>query len=215
MTMRGLVKAPDGHVQPPVLRGFEHIRRYWDNSLNCFAAKILPGEFYVTQHDEAVITSLGSCVSACIRDRVFGIGGMNHFMLPEAGDNALGGGGFASEATRYGSFAMEQLINEILKAGGRRENLEVKLTGGGRVLASMTTDIGGKNIRFVKEYLHNESLDAIGEDLGGTWPRRVVYFPATGKVRVKKMGSKEVISQEEAYQEQISHTHLEGDIELF
>lgn len=213
--MRSLLKAPEGHVQPPALRGFEHIRRYWDNSLRHFAAKILPGEFYVTQHDEAVITSLGSCVSACIRDRVFAIGGMNHFMLPEAGSNAEAHAGDLTEAARYGSFAMEQLINEILKAGGRRENLEIKLTGGGRVLANMTTDIGGKNIRFVKEYLHNEGLAAIGEDLGGTWPRRVVYFPATGKVRVKKMGSREVISQEQAYQEQISHTHIEGDIELF
>ena len=213
--MRSLVKAPDGHVQPTVLRGFEHVRRYWDNSLHSFAAKILPGEFYVTQSDEAVITSLGSCVSACIRDRIFGVGGMNHFMLPEASDTVLGGNGFASEAARYGSFAMEQLINEILKAGGRRENLEIKLTGGGRVLANMSTDIGGKNIRFAKEYLHNDGLDAISEDLGGTWPRRVVYFPATGRLRVKKMGSKEVVSQERAYQDRISHEHIEGDIELF
>lgn len=210
-----LVKAPDGKVQPPVLRGFEHIRRYWDNSLHGFAAKILPGEFYVTSHDEAVITTLGSCVSACIRDRVFCIGGMNHFMLPEAGGNALDASDFASEATRYGSFAMEQLINEILKAGGRRENLEIKLTGGGRVLAHMTTDIGDKNIRFVKEYLYNEGLNTVGEDLGGTWPRRVVYFPASGKVRVKKMGGKDVINQEQAYQEQISRTKIEGEIELF
>lgn len=215
MTMRPLVKTPDGQVQPPVLKGFEHIRRYWDNSLHGFAAKILPGEFYVTQHDEAVITTLGSCVSACIRDRIFCIGGMNHFMLPEASGNTQVNGGFASEATRYGTFAMEQLINEILKAGGRRENLEIKLTGGGRVLANMSTDIGGKNIHFVKEYLYNEGLEIIGEDLGGTWPRRVIYFPASGKVRVKKMGGKEVIKQEKDYQEKIHHTQIDGEIELF
>ncbi len=213
--MRGLVKAPEGHIQPSALRGFEHIRRYWDNSLRHFAAKILPGEFYVTRSDEAVITSLGSCVSACIRDRIFGIGGMNHFMLPEAGKNSEVHAGDLTEAARYGSFAMEQLINEIIKAGGRRENLEVKLTGGGRVLANMSTDIGGKNIRFVKDYLHNEGFDISGEDLGGTWPRRVVYFPASGKVRVKKMGNKEVIKQEQAYQQEITHTHIEGVIELF
>ncbi len=213
--MRGLVKAPDGHTQPPVLRGFEHIRRYWDNTQHCFAAKILPGEFYVTQSDEAIITSLGSCVSACIRDRVFRIGGMNHFMLPEASGNPWSGGDLATEAARYGSFAMEQLINDILKAGGRRENLEIKLTGGGRVLENVSTNIGEKNIRFAKEYLRNEGLEVIGEDLGGTLPRRVVYFPATGKLRVKKMGSNKVITQECAYQDRISHEHIEGDIELF
>ena len=215
MVMRGLVQAPDGQEQPPVLKGFEHIRRYWDRTHHTFAAKILPGEFYVTRSDEAVITSLGSCVSACIRDRVYGIGGMNHFMLPEAGGGSVVHAGDLTEAARYGSFAMEQLINEILKAGGRRENLEIKLAGGGRVLANMSTDIGGKNIRFVQEYLDNEGLGVVGSDLGGTWPRRVVYFPATGKVKVKKLRSQEVISQERTYQDRISHQHIEGDIELF
>lgn len=213
--MRNLVKAPEGQEQPPVLRGFEHIRRYWDRTHHTFAAKILPGEFYVTRSDEAVITSLGSCVSACVRDQVCGIGGMNHFMLPHAGGSSVVHAGDLTEAARYGSFAMEQLINEILKAGGRRENLEIKLTGGGRVLANMTTDIGGKNIRFVREYLENEGLDIVGSDLGGTWPRRVVYFPATGKVKVKKLRSQEVLKQERTYQDRISQEHIEGDIELF
>jgi chemotaxis protein CheD len=213
--VQSLLKAPDGKIQPPVLRGFEHIRRYWDRAHESFAAKILPGEFYVTQHDEAVITSLGSCVSACIRDRVFGVGGMNHFMLPEASENNLAAGGYASEEARYGSFAMEQLINEILKAGGRRENLEVKLVGGGRVLANMTSDIGGKNISFVQQYLRDERLPVTSSDLGGAWPRRVVYFPATGKVRVKKLRGQDVLGQERAYRERISHEHIEGEIELF
>jgi chemotaxis protein CheD len=213
--MESLVQAPDGRLQEPALPGFEHVRRYWDRTHDAFAAKILPGEFYVTIRDEAVITSLGSCVSACIRDRVFGIGGMNHFMLPEAGESVLAVTGYASEEARYGSFAMEQLINEILKAGGRRENLEVKLVGGGRVLANMTSDIGGKNIDFVRQYLRDEGLVVSSSDLGGTWPRRVVYFPATGKMRVKKLGSQEVLGQERAYRERISHEHIEGDIELF
>jgi len=211
--MRALDRAPEGLQPPPVLRGFEHVRRYWDQAHHVFAAKILPGEFYVTQHDEAIITVLGSCVSACIRDRIFGIGGMNHFMLPEAGgstDDIC-----TSTAARYGSFAMEQLINEILKAGGRRDNLEVKLAGGGSVIANMSADIGGKNIRFVKEYLQSEGLPVAGTDLGGTWPRRVVYYPATGKVRVKKLRSQKVLSQERAYQERISQQKVEGDIELF
>ncbi len=207
--------APEGKEQPPVLHGFEHIRRYWDRSHSSFAAKILPGEYYVTCADEAVITSLGSCVSACIRDRVFGVGGMNHFMLPEAGENTAVHAGDLTEAARYGSFAMEQLINEILKAGGRRENLEVKLVGGGQVIATMSSNVGDRNIEFAKEYIDKEGLSVTGSDLGGTWPRRVVYFPASGKVRVKKLRSQEVIAQEKAYQDQIDHQHIKDDIELF
>lgn len=213
--MSCLRHVPEGKEQPPVLRGFEHIRRYWDRSQDSFAAKILPGEYYVTCADEAVITSLGSCVSACIRDRVFGVGGMNHFMLPEAAENKAVHAGDLTEAARYGSFAMEQLINEILKAGGRRENLEVKLVGGGQVIAAMSSNVGDRNIDFAKEYIDNEGLTVAGSDLGGTSPRRVVYFPATGKVRVKKLRSQEVISQEQAYQDKVSHQHIKDDIELF
>lgn len=213
--MAGLYTTPEGLDPPPVLRGFEHIRRYWDRTHQSFAAKILPGEFYVTQSDEAVITSLGSCVSACIRDRVYAVGGMNHFMLPEAGDHKDVHAGDLTEAARYGSFAMEQLINAILKAGGRRENLEIKLVGGGRVLANMSSDVGAKNIRFAQEYVIKEGFRVEGSDLGGEWPRRVVYFPASGKVRVKKLRSREVLAQEQAYQEQIIHLDVQGDVELF
>lgn len=208
-------QAPEGQELPPVLRGFEHIRRFWDRTHHSFAAKILPGEYYVTCSDEAVITSLGSCVSACIRDRVYGVGGMNHFMLPEAASHMEIHAGDLTEAARYGSFAMEQLINEILKAGGRRENLEVKLVGGGQVIATMSSNVGDRNINFAREYIVNDGLSIAGSDLGGTWPRRVVYFPATGKVRVKKLRSQEVLAQERVYQDQVSHQHIEGDVELF
>ncbi len=201
--------------QSAALAGFEHIRRYWDNTHRTFAAKIMPGEFYVTRHDEAIITSLGSCVSACIRDRECGIGGMNHFMLPEAGDQRVARGVCISEAARYGSFAMEQLINEILKAGGKRGNLEVKLAGGGHVLANMTSDIGARNIDFVRDYLAKEGLEVIGEDLGGDAPRRVVYFPGSGKVRVKKLRGLSVVTLERSYRDRISRRPVAGDIELF
>ena len=140
---------------------------------------------------------------------------MNHFMLPEAADHREIHAGDLTEAARYGSFAMEQLINEILKAGGRRDNLEVKLVGGGQVIATMSSDVGNRNINFAREYIVNDGLTIAGSDLGGTWPRRVVYFPATGKVRVKKLRSQEVLAQERAYCDQVSHQHIEGDVELF
>lgn len=171
----------------PEFEGFQHINRYWDRSNNLYAAKILPGEYYVTANDEVIVTVLGSCVSACIRDKVFGIGGMNHFMLP-ANKDELSSSGIFAESTRYGNFAMEQMINDILKNGGMRKNLEVKLFGGGRVLKNMQTlDIGKKNIDFVMKYIKDESLQLIAEDLGDVYPRKVLYFPLTGKVRVKKL----------------------------
>lgn len=105
---------------PPALPGFEHVNRYWDVRMSLPAAKILPGEFYVSRTGEMIVTVLGSCVSACIRDRQLGIGGMNHFMLPHKGAHSTEVWGSAvSSASRYGNWAMEFLINEILKLGGR------------------------------------------------------------------------------------------------
>src|SRR3989338_8421384 len=132
---------------PLALPGFEHIKRAWNDSYEAYAARLMPGEYYVTLRDEGVYTTLGSCISACIRDRIAGIGGMNHFMLPASADADGWKSTSLSAATRYGNFAMEHLINVILKNGGQRQNLEVKLFGGGRILQNMT-DVGMRNINF-------------------------------------------------------------------
>ena len=108
-----------GHVLPAVVPGFETVDRYWDPLQKVSTAKILPGEFYVTRHDEQIVTVLGSCVSACMRDARAGVGGMNHFMLPANADGTWGGMDLVSSATRYGNYAMEHMINDILKHGGR------------------------------------------------------------------------------------------------
>ena len=150
--------APVGAGESSVLPGFEHVRRYWDPAQGSMTAKVLPGEFYVSMQDELIATVLGSCVSACIRDRRRNIGGMNHFMLPEPMGERDGWSATVGRAARYGNDAMEQLINAILKAGGKREDLEVKVFGGGRVLTQMT-DIGERNIAFVRRYLAAERLD--------------------------------------------------------
>ena len=203
----------------PELPGFKDINRYWDKMHDCYAAKILPGEYYVTIHDELITTVLGSCVSACVRDKVFGIGGMNHFMLPaNKGDDVSSFGG-AGESTRYGNFAMEQMINDILKNGGHRKNLEIKVFGGGKVLKNMSTlDIGQKNIDFVMQYIKDESLKLTAEDLGDNYPRKVIFFPTTGKVRVKKLRSMHnntIIERETSYSKAITKAPSSGDIELF
>src|ERR1019366_5361164 len=151
---------------PPTLPHFAHINRYWDREHHEFAAKLLPGEYYVTTSGEQIATVLGSCVSACVRDRRLGIGGMNHFMLPQdVSKGTSAWGAVPSAATRYGNVAMERLINDILKQGGRRDSLEVKLVGGGKVLAGMATDIGARNIEFVRKYMVDEDFTVAGEDL--------------------------------------------------
>jgi len=205
---------------PPVFKEFENINRYWDKMHEHFAAKILPGEYYVTAEDEIIVTVLGSCVSACIRDKVFQIGGMNHFMLPvttvDFSTKIREKGGW-SEATRFGSYAMEMLINDILKHGGRRQNLEIKIFGGGKIISNMT-NVGEKNVGFVEEYVRNENLALVSEDTGDIYPRKVVYHPSTGKVKVKRLRSlhnNTLIDREEAYQHEITEKPSGGDIELF
>ncbi len=205
---------------PAIFSGFEGINRYWDKSHDSFAAKILPGEYFVTQEDEIIVTVLGSCISACVRDKIFGIGGMNHFMLPASAQDMshhLEVGGNSTEATRYGSYAMEMLINDILKHGGRRENLEIKIFGGGKIIKNMS-DVGERNISFIREYIRNESLLLLSEDVGDICPRKVVYHPNSGKVKMKRLRSLHndtLIQREETYQHQIEEQPTSGGIDLF
>jgi len=158
---------------------------YYDRTFDCDAAKILPGEYYYTPKDMLIVTVLGSCVSACIRDRISGLGGMNHFMLPDGGGDLNSP---ASASARYGSYAMEILINDLLKSGARRENMEAKVFGGGAVLRGFTAiNVGERNAAFVMSYLRTEKIRVVAEDLNDVFPRKVYFFPRTGKVLVKKL----------------------------
>jgi chemotaxis protein CheD len=206
---------------PAAVRGFEKIQRYWDPALAHWNAKILPGEYYVTRGEEVITTVLGSCISACIRDPAAQVGGMNHFMLPE--DSSSGDGNrwldpVAGLATRYGSHAMESLINELLKLGANRSRFEVKLFGAGRILASVT-DVGARNIQFVHDYLKTEGLHSLAEDLGDIYPRRVAYFPSTGKVKVRRLrplDATAIAERERKYLSDIGTGASQGgDVELF
>lgn len=217
-----LADKPDNETEtakPSCIRGFEHINRYWDRQNACHSAKILPGEFYVTRHAERVVTVLGSCVSACIRDKVTKVGGMNHFMLPMTTEDKATVISKVGSAARYGNFAMEQLINAILKNGGSRENLEVKLFGGGKVLEGLgQIDIGEKNISFIRGYVLLEQLKVIAEDLGDVYPRKVMYLPRTGQVwmkKLRKVNNKTIESREQRYKAAIQQIPVESDIELF
>ncbi len=199
--------------------GFDNVRRYRDPVSGNVIAKLLPGDFYVTREDEVLDTVLGSCVSACIRNPHTGVGGMNHFMLPHPRSNESGDswGSVASSATRYGSASMEQLINKILTGGGSRADLEVKIFGGAKVLAAMT-DVGHLNVKFVREFLKQEGLKVVSEDVGNITPRHIQYFPASGKVRVKHLGnsqSAKLVSQEVSYSKTLATQPVAGPIDLF
>ncbi len=205
-------------IGPPSISEFSQVRRRWDEREDCVIAMILPGELYATKEDELISTVLGSCVAACIRDKVSGIGGMNHFMLPAtAGDLAQEASKLTSQASRYGNYAMEHLINAILTHGGQRKNLEVKLFGGGKMM-SLMSDIGRRNIEFVREYIELEGLDLVSEDLGDIYPRKVLFNPFSGRARVKKlrnMHKENIVNDEINYRDQIKTEPVESDIELF
>ncbi|MFN7121828.1 MAG: chemoreceptor glutamine deamidase CheD [Hydrogenophaga sp.] len=152
---------------------------YHDHHFHQDAVKVLPGEYYVTADDMMVMTVLGSCIAACIYDPRVRVGGMNHFMLPDGGMDAGG---------RYGSFAMELLINEMMKLGARRETMQAKVFGGGQVMHTFTTmNVGERNTQFVLDYLQTERIAVISKDVLDIHPRKVCYFPATGKAMVKRL----------------------------
>jgi chemotaxis protein CheD len=213
MTMLAKVDAVSKLPQPPA--GAGQVRRYRD-ARGLVIAKLLPGDCYVTTDDEVLDTVLGSCVSACIRSPRHGIGGMNHFMLPQPrNDGTDSWTAKAGSATRYGTASMEQLINRILKSGAQRADLEVKIFGGARVLAALT-DVGEHNVTFVREFLRNEGLKVVAEDVGDTCPRHIQYSPVTGRVRVKHLKrSSDVASRELKYQSGLAVTPVSGSIDLF
>jgi chemotaxis protein CheD len=190
---------------------------YFDRTFDCDAAKISPGEYYYTDKHMVIVTVLGSCVSACIRDSITGIGGMNHFMLPDSAsadkDSPV------SESMRYGTYAMEVLINQLMRNGARRENLEAKIFGGGNVLKSFTTtNVGDRNASFVKKFLKEERIRVVGEDLLDIYPRKVYFFPKTGKVLVKKLrqlNNNTLFEREEAYASKLKTNDVGGEIDLF
>ena len=218
--MREMLRRAARSEPPPVLPAFAHMQRFWDPESSHWTVKILPGEYYVTRNDEAVATVLGSCVSACVRDPQRNVGGMNHFMLPE--DATVGPNNWLDPAvglaTRYGSYAMESLINDLLKLGAARERLEIKLFGGGRILSGMT-DVGGRNVEFVRNYMQIEGYRVSAEDLGGQQPRKVVYFPASGRVRMRRLRPVEnrtISHHEQLYLASIGKKAAGGgDVELF
>ena len=182
---------------------------FWDAHFKNDAVKVLPGEFFVYNRDIVIQTVLGSCVAACIADRGAGVGGMNHFMLPDGDDSSA----------RYGVFAMEVLINDILKAGGRRGSLEAKVFGGAAVIQGMTQlNVGKQNVAFVERFLNDERIPIVSKDVLDIYPRKVCFLPKTGRAMVKKLApatSPTVVREETTYRSRVQQKEPAGSVELF
>lgn len=197
----------------------KNVTRYWDKVKNAFCIKIMPGEYYYTSEKEYISTTLGSCVSACVWDEQHKVGGMNHFMLPltDKKEGQVTWGSLPTDATRYGNYAMEYLINELLKHGGEKEAFQIKLFGGGKVLEGIG-DVGERNIQFVMDYVKTENLNLISHDLGDVYPRKVLFDPLTGRAWMKKIqddNDKTLKAREEQYRKTISVDDISGDVDLF
>ncbi|WP_066706850.1 chemoreceptor glutamine deamidase CheD [Curvibacter delicatus] len=176
------------------------------------AVKVLPGEYFVSSEDLVIMTVLGSCIAACIWDNKMRIGGMNHFMLPD-GDGADGSG-------RYGSYAMELLINEMIKLGARRETMQAKVFGGGAVMAGFTTmNVGERNTKFVLDYLATERIPVVSQDVLDIHPRKVCFFPVTGKVLVKRLAHSHpeslVVEERRGNAALVAKSTAGGSVDLF
>ncbi len=196
----------DGQLSP---------NRYHDRHFDVEAVKILPGEYFVTNREMLIVTVLGSCVSACLRDPYTGVAGMNHFMLPGNPDQQSP----LAFSARYGVHAMEMLINTMLKQGARRDRLEAKLFGAGNVLRGLTLNkVGTRNAEFALDYLHTENIPVLAEDLLGELPRKVYFFTGEGRVLVRKlrnMHNTTIIDRELEYSSRLRQTQATGDVDLF
>lgn len=187
---------------------------YFERDFGRHAVKIMPGEFFVAKDDVLISTVLGSCVAACIWDPEVKVGGMNHFMLP-GGD---AGRDLAAASGRYGAFAMELLINELIKRGARKSKLEAKVFGGGAVLRNFSTlNVGERNAAFVLDFLKTEGIRVVSQDLLDVHPRRVVFFPTSGRALCKRLTQADsaALVAEQQYTARINATDVAGDIELF
>lgn len=182
---------------------------WYETQLQCEAVKVLPGEYFVDSEQLLIMTTLGSCVAACLWDSRAGVGGLNHFMLPE-GQGASG---------RYGSYAMERLINEMLKRGASRGSLQAKVFGGARVIAGMgSLSVGERNTAFVLDYLKTERIPLVGKDVLDNCPRKVCFMPATGKAMIKRLAltsAEEVLAQDRKAALQAARAAAGGSVDLF
>lgn len=192
------------------------LSHYYDPKFSSQAVKVLPGEYYATAGKEMIVTVLGSCVSVCLRDKYTGVGGLNHFLLPHDRSTTSTP---LNDSARYGVYAMELLINHLLKLGAHRNHLEAKIFGGGNVIKDMTfAKVGERNVNFILAHLKQEGIPIVARDLLDNYPRKVHFFPHSGRVLLKKIKSlhnNTLIEREKGYLRQVEYKPISGEVDLF
>jgi len=186
---------------------------FFDERIRDMTVYVLPGHHFAQQTGtNSISTLLGSCVAVCLKDRRSSAGGLNHFLLPgDDGDPSV-------QSARYGVYAMELLINSILKMGARKVDLEAKIFGGAKIISTSSSDgVGAKNCTFVKEFLNTEQIPVVISDIGGTRARRVYFFPNSGETRVLHVNKSDrtEVSKSESEIKSSSDILKVGKIELF
>ena len=203
--------AQESDTSFPPLVGFEHIQCFSDKKYNICGYRIMPGEYTVANNKAWIHTLLGSCVSACLRDPKTGIGGVNHFLLPDVSCPSHDSG-------HYGLNAMELLINAIMNYGGQRNRLVAKIFGGASVIQGVSINVGYKNASFIKHFLETERIPIEAEDIGGERARNIYFQPASGKVYVRYAGkhTSEVFADtENSYFNKVKKEEPESTISYF
>lgn len=182
---------------------------WYESGFKSEAVKVLPGEYFVMNEEILIMTTLGSCIAACLWDRNARVGGLNHFMLPEGGDGS----------GRYGSYAMEILINQMMKLGAQRGSMEAKVFGGGAVIGGMgSSKVGERNTEFVLDYLKTERIPVVSKDVLDIYPRKVCFMPVSGKAMVKRLASantEALLAQDRTAAQRAAPATSSGSIDLF
>lgn len=182
---------------------------WYEGAFKSEAVKVLPGEYFVAAEELLIMTTLGSCIAACLWDRNARVGGLNHFMLPEGSDGSV----------RYGSYAMEVLINQMMKLGAQRSSMEAKVFGGGAVIGGMgSSKVGERNTAFVIDYLKTERIPVVSKDVLDIYPRKVCFMPVSGKAMVKRLASANtdaLVAQDQAAARSAAPAASGGSVDLF
>lgn len=198
---------------------FEAPISYYDQRFSVDAIKLLPGQYFVTSQDKMLVTVLGSCVAACMFDPITGVGGMNHFMLPNVNKTAGEFEKVQGMAAKYGVHAMEVLINELIKVGASKKRLKAKVFGGGRVVPSFVqSDVGRFNAEFVTQFLNTEKIPIIASDLCETYARKIYFFPTNGNVfmkRIHELNNATIIERESQHRWELNNQDASGDVDFF
>ena len=198
---------------------FELPINYYDKRFSREAVKLLPGQYFATSQDKMLVTVLGSCVAACLFDPHTGVGGMNHFMLPTVNKLAGEFEQVQGMAAKYGVHAMEILINELVKLGAKKERLNAKVFGGGKVVPTFVqNDVGKFNAEFVMQFLEIEGIPIVASDLCDIYARKVYFFPRNGSVlmkRIYELNNATIIERESQHRWELSNQAPSGSIDLF